>query len=96
MKLQQIDNTYLVKGDITFKTVMSLWKIGANFIQNNSQYCVFDLSQIKQCDSAGVALLVNWAKQANQAKKEVSFVNLSEKLTRMLKAYGLIHILMIE
>jgi anti-anti-sigma factor len=81
-----------IGGELSFTTVPVLCKDNRNLILKN-QNIVFDLSQITSSDNTGVALLVSLASFAKRVHKEISFVNLPEKLLDLIAAVGVREIL---
>jgi phospholipid transport system transporter-binding protein len=80
-ELRQVDSGHFaVVGELGFETVGGLLASGtARFAGADAQFEV-DLSGVTQGDSAGLALLIEWLKQATRAKKTVRFTRVPEQL----------------
>ncbi|MAA72553.1 MAG: hypothetical protein CL679_12605 [Bermanella sp.] len=81
---QHKDGVFGVIGDLTFETVVSVEQEGLQAIQASQQFIVFDLSSVKACSSAALALLLSW-KRASQAKDlNISFKSPPQQLHDMI------------
>jgi phospholipid transport system transporter-binding protein len=82
------DNRLLISGDLHFSNVMSVYKKSLQ----QSQQCpelVFDFSQLKSSDSAGLALIIEWIKLSREVNKPIRFTHLSDHIMSLAKAAGL-------
>ena len=84
-----------VKGELTFAT--------ANDILQQSQTLFapiaaldIDLASVTRSDSAGLALLVEWIRSANQKNKTIVFHNIPEQLLAIASASGVDEMLPIQ
>ena len=73
------DGRIELAGDLTFDTV------GALFARNmdafsNGQKTVVDLAGITRADSAGLALLVEWLRQARRSQARLEVINMPEQM----------------
>ncbi len=77
MRNQQIEKhragEYGVVGDLTFDTVVSIEAEGFDAIAESGDQIVLNLSEVKICSSAALALLLSWLRCAQQQKKTLSF-----------------------
>lgn len=76
----QNPNCWHIQGELDFETVTQSL---ADFRQKQQQLGLpvqIDLSQVTRTDSAGLALLVEWLKIAQQNNKLLEFLNLPEQL----------------
>jgi phospholipid transport system transporter-binding protein len=89
---QQNQNKYLISGDVDFLTVPGLMKQASGFFrscgQSEQAKIEIDLSQITACNSAGLALMLEMAKDARLNNIELHFKNLPDALLTIAKAYG--------
>ena len=78
----QIDNKtqWSIHGELGFHTVTKLLKEFTQQQQKLGLPDAIDLAQVKRTDSAGLALLVEWSKIAEQANTDIKFLNLPEQL----------------
>ena len=57
---------YALEGELTFATAGAAWKATLPVFRTGGPLC-FDLRGIERCDSAGVALLIEWMRRAQTA-----------------------------
>lgn len=74
-------------GDMTFVTVPQLWHQTAAMLAG-SEKLIIDLSGVTRTDSAALALLVGWMRQARRARKPIEFHHLPEKLLATARVAG--------
>jgi ABC-type transporter Mla MlaB component len=77
-----------VRGDCVMTTVSGILKQGQDFIVSAHQP-IFHLSKINLCDSASVALLLEWARYARGQGKTVQYLHLPERMYAMIRLSGL-------
>ena len=82
------DHAFFVKGDLTFTNVMALYEKSLLDLMHCPQLR-FDFSQLHSSDSAGLALVIEWMKLAEQSHKKIQFDNVSDDLMSIAKAAGL-------
>ena len=70
---------FRVSGALVFDSVLSLRKISFPLVCSSTSP-VFNLQQVTHVDSAGLALLVFWAREAHQREIPVRFESLSPQL----------------
>jgi phospholipid transport system transporter-binding protein len=84
-----------VSGDLTFATVGrvldQMEKLPAGMGKLN-----FDLIKVKHSDSAGLALLVHWMRQANNENRQIMFSNVPKQLLAIASASGLEELLPLQ
>ena len=91
---QQNQQKYLISGIVDFSTVPDLVKQSSVFFaaidgrSPNSSQVTIDLSQVEECNSAALALMLEIVKNAQQKKLEVHFENLPTTVLTIAKAYG--------
>lgn len=81
-------NELKVLGDLDFHNVMVVVEQGSQFIVNQQQ-SVFNFSELKTSNSAGLALIIEWIKISHQLKRRVQFTGISQKLMAIAQAAGL-------
>ena len=95
---QQSQQKYLISGTVDFSTAPGLmqrvdvfFKAYGNSAQGQSvaEKIAVDLSQIKSCNSAGLALLLEIEKCAHLKNIELHFENMPDTLLTIAKAYGI-------
>lgn len=89
---QQNQQKYTITGAVDFSTAPGLMKQAAAFFkpykQSASTKVEVDLSQITDCNSAGLALMLEMVKDARRNNIDLYFKNLPEALLTIAKAYG--------
>ena len=89
---QQSQQKYLVSGVVNFATVPDLMnQLNAIFptvsAAENASF-IIDFSQITECNSAALALILESVEKARLKKLELRFENLPTTLLSIAKAYG--------
>lgn len=94
---QQSQQKYLISGTVDFSTVPDLMKRAKDLLKTSgtsvsgqtvSEKVSIDLSQIMDCNSAGLALLLEMVKHARSNNIELHFEHLPGNLLTIAKAYG--------
>ena len=95
--VQQNQQEYKVSGDVDFLTVPDLVRQALSFfkesfrvnkITSKPAMVTVDLSQVTSSNSAGLAMILEMAKDAQQNNIELHFNNLPDTLQTIAKAYG--------
>lgn len=83
-----LNNRFIISGDLNFSNVMSVY---TKSLQQFGQWpeVVFDFSQLKSSDSAGLALIIEWIKLSKRLHKTIRFKNLSAEIMSIAKAAGI-------
>ncbi len=85
---------YILKGQLNFETVPELWeKHKISLFTDETDVLDIDLSQLERSDSSGLALLVEWYREAEQEGKQITFLNLPEQMYEIARISGLNEIL---
>ncbi len=86
---------YHLEGELSFASVESaLQKTAEIFLSPGKR--VFDLAGIVKADSAGLALLLEWLRQAGAAGIELHYTHLPPQLMAMARVAGVDEILIID
>ena len=85
---QEKDACFVIEGPLAFSTVVSLWERGNNLLKNKPSITI-DLKAVTHSDSAGLALLVAWMREARVANVGLRFIDLPTQLCAMAKVCGL-------
>lgn len=83
---------YRVSGEMTLETARDALAETERLFDNAASLDI-DLTQVSRADSAGLALLVSWMRQAKQAEKDIYFQHIPEQMLAIAKASGLDEIL---
>ena len=93
---QQNQQQFSISGKIDFSTAPGLVQRTIDFFksykksaeQSKAHRVTIDLSPVTECNSAGLALMLEIFKHAHLIKINVHFENLPETLLSIAKAYG--------
>jgi len=78
-------NRYLVSGPLQFDTVTRIREAGLRLLGDHRSL-VLDLGQVTRADSAGVALLIEWMREARLRSKQIHFENIPEQMLAIARA----------
>jgi phospholipid transport system transporter-binding protein len=78
------DGRFRVEGALGFETVAPLWSQSREALQGAGPLEV-DLAGVTAVDSAGLALLVEWARWARQAGGTARFINVPAQLSSLAR-----------
>lgn len=97
MSLPQLEQTgteghYRLAGELSFETVPALLERGERLFERERQLWI-DLAGISRADSAGLALLIEWARRARQSGAAIHFINLPEQMRDIVRVSGLDNVL---
>jgi phospholipid transport system transporter-binding protein len=90
-----VDNgagSWLLQGELGFQSVSDVLQYTSTRIQGEARLEV-DLAGVTRADSAGLALLVEWLREAENAGNEIVFVNVPDQLLSIARVCGLDEIL---
>ena len=86
------DGRIAVIGDLNHQTVPALLKQSVSVIFNDNgrqnANLAIDLSAVSRSDSAGVALLIEWTRQAKQFHKHIRFNNIPQQMHEIAEVTG--------
>lgn len=88
--LERIEQKWLIKGELTFATVVSLLK-RTKIAWRDEKLITIDFSAITKVDSAALTLLLEWRRFAIDQSASIHFIRLPEQLTRLIELSGLNH-----
>ena len=77
---------------MTFDSVVALWEAAKELFGDTTSLEV-DLDEVTHTDSAGLALLVEWLREARARQVKVSFHNLPPQMIAIARTSNLEHIL---
>ncbi len=84
-----------IHGDLNFTSVALLWNGGGGSIPERDQLDI-DLSHVERSDSAGLALLVEFLRQARQAGKTIRFFNIPAQMLAIARVSALDEVLPLQ
>ena len=80
---------FLPSPHMTFETVMSDKGRWIEFLTTlNENTCVFDVSHVVECDSAGLAFLIESKKMSLNRKIKCHYAGLSDKILSFIWFFG--------
>ncbi len=82
-----------IRGAIDFDTVPDLLRQSHKMFSRPESTIVVDFSEIEHTKSVGLALMIEWLRQARRAGKKVEFAHVPTQMLAMAKASGLESIL---
>lgn len=89
---QQNQQKYIIAGTVDFSTAPDLLRKASGLISDSntadSKPVIIDLSQVIECNSAALALMLEIVKSAEQKNIELYFENLPDTVSTIAKAYG--------
>jgi phospholipid transport system transporter-binding protein len=75
------DNVLKVEGDLTLASVTAVLKQSKKFLSSND--LTIDLSDVKHSDSAGLALLCEWRREAGRLGATYRFLHAPSQLCKL-------------
>jgi len=81
------DGRYLLQGDLGFPTVAAVLRHSEREFAGLQRVEV-DLSQLTDADSAGLALLIEWTREARAAGREIVFRGMPARLEAIARISG--------
>ncbi len=89
------EGRYVLAGELSWQTVPELLR-RAELRFEPQAGLVIDLAQVERSDSAGLALLTEWLRQARRQGARLSFANLPEQMRSLARVSGVLDILPLE
>ena len=77
------DGCFLIEGALVKDHVAALWSQGQQ-AWNGLTHVELDLSAVEQCDSAGLALLVDWLRIATHNGQRMVVVNMTGQIAGLV------------
>jgi phospholipid transport system transporter-binding protein len=89
------DGRIKVAGELGFATVPALAARSAELFRDNHNL-IIDLQEVRRADSAGLALLIEWQRQAARRRCVLSFANTPAQLLAMARVSGVEQLLSLQ
>lgn len=86
--IKNSDSSFALNGKLEFSSVRQAEK-AAKPILDFRQDLTIDCTKLEHCDSAGIALLVNWSKSAKLNNTRILFVNFTQQMHQLIRLMGL-------
>lgn len=87
------DGRYRLPEALTFATTLGLYLQTGEMFNTPLPRLTFDLAGVTRVDSAGLALLLEWLREARRRGKDIHFQNIPRQLAAIAKVSGLNDIL---
>lgn len=84
-----------VSGELTLDTAKAVLSESTNLFDSAARIDI-DLTNVTRADSAGLALLIAWMRQARQGSKPIEFQHVPSQMMAIAKASGLDEILPVK
>jgi phospholipid transport system transporter-binding protein len=95
-RLRKKSNIYYLSGTLDFETVPVLWGQNQDVLNNREPIIIFDLSEVMQSDSSGVALLIAWTRNFLHQSQTIRFIHLPSQMWAIIQLAGLENIIPIK
>jgi phospholipid transport system transporter-binding protein len=84
-QITQTNNCWILSGDVINSTAGDILKASKlfNIVDNTS----VDFADVEEIDTTAVSLILEWKRRAANENKSLTFVNLPENLTSLVKLY---------
>lgn len=88
---------YVLSGVLSVATVPALWQQSQDILKfSKGSLLTFNLEQVTQSDSSGVALLISWTRMLSQRNQKVCFVCPPSQMLAIIRVSDLEKILPIK
>lgn len=88
---------YVLSGSLNTNTVPGLWQLSQNILKNDkTSLVIFNLKDVTQSDSSGVALLIAWTRMLKLREQRIRFVALPAQMLAIIQVSDLENILPIN
>jgi phospholipid transport system transporter-binding protein len=85
---------WAVKGELTFASVPEVQESSLEYFSSPPE--ALDMAGVARIDSAGIALIIEWARRAKLAGKPMRLINVPAGMTALSKTTGLTDLLNID
>lgn len=86
--LDQIEKgQFRISGELDFQSVPIIWEKSQELF-GSSDSVVVDLTGVVRCNSAGLALLIQWMRYAKSLDKRIVFHHIPEQMREIAKVCG--------
>jgi len=82
---------FRIEGPVTLRSATALLARGRQlFVEPRTR---IDLSTVTEVDSAALAVLMQWLREARSQRREIVYLNLPESVKSLGKLYGILELL---
>jgi len=95
----QSDGVFLLSGELSFSSVPGMLSESQRLLAGHSDSAsviTIDLQGVGRSDSAGIALLVEWARNAHSKNIAITFVNMPAQMLALARLSGLEEVLPLQ
>ena len=78
---------FLVDGDLTFATIDKRAAKSLKFLSTYKEITI-DLGQVRNTDSAGLALMIEWIKSSRAKRSQIRFIHVPKQLQSLARLSG--------
>lgn len=82
-----------IRGEMSFASVLALLEQTRPLLADGHGRLEIDLAEVSRVDSAGLALMIEWLRQAHHSQRELCFLHLPAQLRAIAEASDLDEIL---
>lgn len=82
------DGVFVISGPLTFASAPQLWREGMGLL-NGRETVILDLREVTRSDSAGLALLVQWMREARNRHVDIRFRNIPDQMMAIARTCNL-------
>jgi len=82
------DARLYVSGVVSYDTVPELCA-DADTLFSSDEVVTFDLGEVERADSAGLALLIEWMREAAHHRCEIRYINIPQQMMAIARVSGL-------
>ncbi|VAW89125.1 hypothetical protein MNBD_GAMMA17-1865 [hydrothermal vent metagenome] len=89
---RQSDGVFLLSGELSFASVPGVLRESEPLLANRNGADVtitIDLQAVGRSDSAGIALLVEWLRNAKNQNSDITFLNIPPQMLALTRLSGL-------
>lgn len=97
LSYKESHSCYVVSGILNAETAHNLWQQSQDILKHDKDpLLIFNLEEVTQSDSSGVALLIAWMRLVQSKNKKIQFINLPKQMLAIIKVADLEKILPIK
>lgn len=85
-QVSQIDNHWMVSGDVVIATAGSLLAASQNLAFNADT--TIDFAQVTDIDTSTISLILEWKRRAQRENQNIVLINLPDNLKSLSQLYG--------
>ncbi len=88
---RQSEGVFLLSGELSFASVAGVLRESEPLLvsRNGGDVITIDLQGVGRSDSAGIALLVEWLRNAKSQNSDITFLNIPSQMLALTRLSGL-------